>query len=106
MSKIVGRKGHVFSFEPMNYSFNILTHLCSSSNYNNISLFNVAIGDKHEMVGMNVQYLPEKHSAIFDTNTASHISFDCKCKETLCIPIDSIDLPVKINLAKIDVEGY
>jgi len=58
------------------------------------------------MVGMNVQYLPEKHSAIFDTNTASHISFDCKRKDTLCIPIDSIDLPVKINLAKIDVEGY
>jgi len=37
MSKIVGQKGHVFSFEPMHYQFHILTHLCSSSNYNNIS---------------------------------------------------------------------
>lgn len=106
MSKIVGQKGHVFSFEPMKESFSILTHLCGVINATNITLFNVAAGDNIQMIEMKKEYLPKTSSALFDTNTASYVSSNIQNLCTLCIPIDCFDFPFKVSLVKIDVEGY
>lgn len=106
MSQIIGQKGHVFSFEPMSESFNILTHLCQVFNLTNVTLFNTAVGDKIQMVDMKKNYLPKTSEAWFDTNTASQISSDPSNLSILCLPIDCLNVPVNVKLVKIDVEGY
>ncbi len=106
MSKIVGNKGHVFSFEPMKESFNILTHLCGVVNATNITLINAAVGDNTELIEMHKEYLPKTSKSLIDTNTASYVSSNTQNLCTLCISIDSFEFPDKVSIVKIDVEGY
>ena len=109
MSEIVGQKGHVFAFEPVIESFSILSYLRSLNKYRNISLFNIALGRRTEMIGVKKkECLPKNqpHPFLFDTLTNSKIVKKSKNKNTYLTDLDSFRFPKKISLIKIDVEGF
>lgn len=102
LSKLVGAKGRVFSFEPMPSAFEILTAVTARQNNNNISLFNCALSDEARFARMEVP--------LFDTGLVNYYMASIKDTEVgqgiYCIPFDALEIKERIAFAKIDVEEH
>ncbi|WP_016732202.1 FkbM family methyltransferase [Saccharolobus islandicus] len=81
----------VYSFEPNPNSFKLLSLNVLDNKFNNVKLYNVALGDREGEVFIN-------HN--FDETHVSLNGYKMKM-----ITLDSLNLN-KINLLKIDVEGF
>jgi len=96
-SNLVGTGGAVYAFEPMPAAYRVLQMNCS--NLVNVTLFPIAMGDKH---GESTFYVRKK-------GDMSSLSPDDKAK-TVLVQTDTLDnilmkVP-KIDFIKIDVEGF
>ena len=102
LSELVGRNGRVFSFEPVPQTFEILAANMACCPVSNITLFNVAASDVMGTVGMSIPS--------FDTGLQNYYMASVTAEATglsvVAIPIDSLQFPSRISLAKIDVEGH
>jgi len=81
----------VFSFEPNPYSFKILSLNVLDNKFDNVKLYNVALGNKECEVFISTN---------FDETYVSSDGYKIKM-----ITLDSLSLN-KVDLLKIDVEGY
>lgn len=102
MSELVGHSGRVIAVEPMPDTFSLLASNVRLFEHANVSLLNAAVSDRVDSVGIELpsfsEGLPNYYQARL-TSGATKFS-------VLTVPIDALSLPMKVKLAKIDVEGH
>jgi FkbM family methyltransferase len=104
-SELVGKTGRVLCFEPIPSTVDLLASNISKTSYQNLSIFNVAVSDKTDLVGMAIpksDYLRGKSLNYY----RAQISHDSSLLDILSISIDSLNISHPIKLVKIDVEGH
>lgn len=99
----VGPRGRVFSFEPSSYNFRVLSLNVWLNGYDNVRLFNCALGDRKEVARLGIpRGARSGDNTIAIGNNAIHVEainvtrFDSVMKEANVGGID---------LVKVDVEG-
>ena len=99
LSRLVGPAGRVLAFEPVPRTFELLTANARQFPHANVTLMNVAVSDKPATMAMDV---PDVQSGAYLARLTE--------KETglkiLCLPLDSLPLPHRVRLVKIDAEGH
>ncbi len=95
--RAVGPHGHVYAFEPMPKTSQMLGQSISENGYaQRCTVFPMAIGATDQRMGF----------AISDSNPgASHVSASAWDIEVSCRALDNIDLSRRIAFLKIDIEG-
>ena len=97
----MGKSGRVLVFEPVPSTVDLLASNISRAAYQNLSIFNVAVSNKTDLLGMVV---PENYPD--SKYYRAHISNDTTSLNILSISIDSLNISHPVKLAKIDVEGH
>ena len=100
LSSLVGSQGRVIAFEPVPESFELLSS--NVADCGNVSLFNVAASSHARLVGMAMPRLDSGLVNYYQAQVTDHQSD----RSVLAVPVDSLDLPHAVSLAKIDVEGH
>ena len=102
MSKLVGSQGQVFAFEPISETFDILSSNVNHLPHKNVTLINAAASNRIGFAEMRVPKfdtgLPNYYMAQID-ESGGELKVYCLC-------INSLGLPNKIKLIKIDAEGH
>ena len=107
LSNIVGKKGLVYVFEPIQKSYLTLLTLIILNNVKNIIPFNLALSDKSNFVRMKEFSALDKKSYIFSTQTESRIVSNKKDSTIIySIKLDDLKIKKKISFIKIDCEGF
>ncbi|MFL9880076.1 FkbM family methyltransferase [Herbaspirillum rhizosphaerae] len=108
MSELVGSSGQVIAFEPLTHTFDLLTHFVEKGGYRNITMLNAAATEQTCLIRIAPDLFPANPNYIFDTNTGSRISStdNGAGDSKLGLSIDSLKLPHRIALVKMDVEGH
>jgi len=100
-ARLVGSNGHVYSFEPEPKLFNILEQNCRNNGFQNISCFNMAVGEKS---GKSLLFRPALHlgdSRMFGEEKSQ--------REKIAVNMSRLDEVLNhqhIDFVKIDVQGY
>jgi FkbM family methyltransferase len=100
LSELVGRDGHVFAFEPIGATAEILSFIARFAPYENLTIFNTAVSDSPELlrfsIAKNEDGLPNYFTARATENGE---------RTVFATTIDSIAFPQRISFVKIDTEG-
>lgn len=111
LSKIVGRKGAVYCFEPVLDNYNLLLKMSKILHWKNVSTFNVALCDKsgHENIYIPIidNHLIIGTRSVLETS-ASSILRDYKIEKVKTDTIDNFVFEQninKLNFIKSDTEG-
>lgn len=102
LSEIVGIIGRVIAFEPVPETFELLSANMTRCRLQNVTLLNVAASDTISVVGISV---PRCDTGL-DNYYMAHLTNEKSQLTVLCMPIDYLNIPERITLAKIDVEGH
>lgn len=102
-SDLVGPRGRVLAFEPVPTTFALLAANVGRFPNPNVSLFNVALSDRADTVGMDIPR--------FDTGLVNyyeaHLTANAGAELTvLTLRLDALALQQPIALVKIDAEGH
>jgi FkbM family methyltransferase len=103
-SKLVGSKGTVHSFEPINHTFSALSSNIQSSNAKNVKLYNIALGEIEAVTNFNIA---SEDSIGGSSSQGFHNveKFDSSQEVFIKSADEVINLQTKITFVKIDVEG-
>lgn len=102
MSELVGQSGRVIAVEPMPDTFALLAANVRLFEHPNVTLLNVAVSDKIDVVGIELPRFAEGLPNYYQARlTSASAKFG-----VMTLPVDALDLPAKVRLAKIDVEGH
>jgi len=102
LSQLVGATGRVFSLEPVAETFELLTANLARLPLRNISLFNVAASDT---AGVRDMVVPMMEHGVQNRYMA-HLTGGAGEFAVMCLPVDALELPRRVSLVKIDVEGH
>ena len=102
-SELVGEKGRVIAFEPVPTTFSLLAANMQLLPNANVSLFNAAISDKIDTVGMS---LPQFEDGITNYYRAEITSSNDSALSVLTLSIDALSIEHAVALVKIDAEGH
>jgi methyltransferase, FkbM family len=92
------KKANIFSFEPIKENYNLLKKNISDNNFNNVKLFEFALGSHNTRAHM--EFMEENN------NGTSTIVLDSVSGEEVIVKVtDELELPLP-NFVKIDVEGF
>jgi FkbM family methyltransferase len=101
-SELVGAEGRVVAFEPVPATFELLAANTARLPLSNVTLINAAASDDTRIVTMSVPSfgsgLKNYYMARLDGGSGG--------LATITLPIDSLQLPCRVGLAKIDAEGH
>lgn len=114
LSKLVGNNGHVYSVEPIDYNLVKLNTNLWLNNCKNVSILDCVVGDseKKNVFINKVKVGSERldNSSVSNNQNIRNLKSEGLIEETFVrqISIDSLSAQIsnKINLIKIDVEGY
>lgn len=107
LSKLVGKNGLVYAFEPMHKSYLTLLALINFSQVKNIIPFNFALSNKSSLVLMKEIESSLKKNYLFGTQTESKIINRTKNSFIkYSIELDKIAIKKKISFIKVDCEGF
>lgn len=98
LSKLVGPVGRVIAFEPVPATFRLLAENARLFPYANVTLLNAAASETSGVAGME---LPAGSDGPYLAHVTPHGAL-----KVLCLAIDSLHLPHRVSLAKIDAEGH
>ncbi len=101
-SDIVGPTGRVIAFEPVPRTFELLSANTVQFPVQNVTLINVAASDSMHIVGMT---LPKFDTGLNNYYMAS-VTTEHAELSAISLPIDALNIPTRITIAKIDVEGH
>jgi FkbM family methyltransferase len=101
MSELVGSTGRVIALEPAPPTFEILAANSRFFAHQNVTLVNAAAGDQAGVRGMAV---PDWGFGVPNYYRA-HLTEYGAIFRVACLRIDSLDIPHRVVLMKIDVEG-
>lgn len=102
LSELVDVTGRVLAFEPVPENFELLSANMARFELRNITLVNAAVSDQFSVCGMTTPKLDNG----LDNRYMSHLTKGAAELAVLCMPIDRLDIPHPVSLAKIDVEGH
>ena len=100
LSELVGKNGRVVSFEPVPGTFELLAANAARV-LSNITLINAAASDSSGIVGMEVP----RFDTGLDNFYMAHLSKNRGAIQVLSMPVDSLMIPLRVSLVKIDAEG-
>lgn len=106
-SKIAHEK--VYAFEPQSQNFNLLQKNIHNNNIQNVISYPFACGDNSHMdIKMPIFNLTDKAEATINMGdiTPNMLSDEHKYTITQSIRLDDISFPSKVDLIKIDVQGW
>jgi FkbM family methyltransferase len=98
MAAIVGPAGRVFAIEPVPETFALLA--INVSDLSNVTCINAAASSEHQIVSMTV---PDDR---FGLQNQYRAHLGAGSLPVFCMALDALQLPQKVRLAKIDVEGH
>jgi FkbM family methyltransferase len=98
-------KGNVFSFEPFPYNYQLLKKNISLNSFQNIQTFPIALGEKTQKISMN--NFTDRNLGMVHISTSKNDSdgIEATTLDTF-IKDDISKISSKIDLIKIDIEGY
>ena len=99
----VGPSGRVFSFEPVSSTFAHLAANVERAGLQNVTLVNAAASDK---TGLSHLDTPTWADGVGKNFYCAHISEMGSDAEVFCSPVDSLSIPKRVALVKIDAEGF
>lgn len=107
LSRLVGEDGRVIAFEPVPQTFHLLTNNVAAFQHRNVTVMNCAASDAVTFVRMAI---PTLHSGLENLYMAK-ISQGSAVQGSevvgaLAIPVDALNIPGRVSLIKIDVEGH
>jgi FkbM family methyltransferase len=102
MSRCVGQSGRVIAVEPIPESFALLTANVNACGAKNVTLLNLALSSRTEVLRMTV---PADEETKLDNYYQARISAEGDLA-VLCVPLDSLPIPERVRLIKIDAEGH
>ncbi|GAA3978100.1 FkbM family methyltransferase [Allohahella marinimesophila] len=102
-SELVGTGGRVVAFEPVPETMALLAANVRKFKFPNVTLFNTAVSDRVDVVGMS---LPKFASGLTNYYEANLTSSQDAQLTVLTVPIDALFLDRPIALIKIDAEGH
>jgi FkbM family methyltransferase len=106
MSDLVKSEGRVIAFEPIPYTFEILASNCALSRCKNITLLNAAASSSVGVVKMEVPQWERGSSLNYYEARITHESSALPSYSVLTLNLDSLNLPHRLALIKIDAEGH
>lgn len=101
-SSLVGDAGRVIAFEPVPDTLELLSANVCFAGARNVSLVNAAASESTQVLGIDI---PRLETGL-DNYYMAHISDTQTDLNVLCLSIDSLNLPDKVSLVKIDAEGH
>lgn len=102
MSELVGAEGHVYAFEPIASTFEILANNCRVAGARNVTLFNAAASEHTALVTMSIPV----HDGSQNFYMAQISPAGQGGHRALAVKLDALGLPGPISLVKIDAEGH
>ena len=103
LSDLVGPSGRVIAFEPVPVTFSLLSANVQLFSHQNVTLINAAVSDKPAIAGMRV---PQFSTGLVNYYDA-HLSLLSDAPfSVLTLSIDSLCLPNRISLVKLDAEDH
>jgi len=100
-SQLVGSEGRVIAMEPVHQTFDILNALVQELPLRNVTLLNVACFEKSCVLPLRIPPgnfgMENLYESALDSNAAGPLA--------LCLSVDALQLPERVAVAKIDVEG-
>jgi len=99
---IVGPEGRVIALEPVPRTFELLVANMGRREASNATLLNAAASDETALLRMAVPRL----STGGDNYYRAHVTDGDEGIGVLGIPVDSLRIPRRVSLVKIDVEGH
>lgn len=103
LATLVGASGRVLALEPVPETFALLVANAALAPHENITLLNAAASARTEIAGVTI---PKYAETGLDNFYLAQLSQADSRLQVLCVSIDSLDLPHRIGLAKIDTEGH
>ena len=101
LSKLVGDKGHVYSFEPDPQLFKILKENTEINNLTNVSLFQMALSDKNGVAKFSINKIQDGDNRL-DSQSMTENTIDVK---TIKLDRFSEENNLKIDFIKMDIQG-
>ncbi|MDX2037321.1 MAG: FkbM family methyltransferase [Isosphaeraceae bacterium] len=106
LSNLVKTSGRVLAFEPIPLTFELLAASSALSPHRNVTLFNVAVSDRLDVVTMEVPTweqlgTPNFYEAHITTGGSSANGWSI-----LSMGIDSLEIRNRVSFIKIDAEGH
>lgn len=105
MSRIC-KKGHVFAFEPVPFTYKVLEKIVSHFGCTNITLNHAAVSDKLGTIEMTVPLLDFGAPNTGVAYVGGQTEAAGKSVKVKTIAIDDLLLPTKVDFIKIDIEGH
>jgi FkbM family methyltransferase len=102
IARHVGASGRVLAFEPITDTFELLTANVRSAGTGNITLVNAAVSSKPSVASME---LPRFEDTGLPNPYQARLTEGGK-RLVLCLALDSVQLPHRVALIKIDAEGH
>jgi len=102
LSRLVGPKGRVLSFEPDPGLFALLQRNCSLNDCTNITAYNLALGSKREQLLLHTTALNSGDNHLGDGGSR----ILRRSVQIEVVPLDEIEPGLKPDLVKIDVQGW
>jgi FkbM family methyltransferase len=103
-SELAGPGGRVLAFEPVPETFTLLAANLKRARCTNVTLINAAASDKAETVGFAIPSFKTGMKNYYEAHIAS--SADAGGLSVLTLSIDSLALPNRVAMVKIDAEGH
>ena len=103
LSELVGPRGRVLAFEPTPATFSLLAANARWFAHPNVSLFNAAVSDKTDLVGMAI---PDFNTGLANYYEAHLAPAADSAFSVLTVSLDALGLDHRIALVKIDAEDH
>lgn len=101
-SELAGPQGRVIAIEPVPDTFALLAANVSLFKYRNVSLLNLAASDQTTVVGIKI---PQFETGLKNYYEATVTTGESDL-QVMTLPLDSLRIPHRIRLIKVDAEGH
>ncbi|MCM8769114.1 MAG: FkbM family methyltransferase [Candidatus Omnitrophica bacterium] len=105
LSELVGPHGRVLAIEPVPDTFALLAANVQLFTFRNVTLINAAASDRSGVVGMAIPTASTGLKNFYQARIAAE-ELCFRNLKVMTIRIDSLAIPGRVTLAKIDVEGH
>jgi FkbM family methyltransferase len=105
-SELVGKEGRVIAFEPVPETFALLTSNAQRFGFANVTLINAAVSDESAFVGMSMPTFDTGLKNFYRARIVQDTDRQTGGLQAIAVSLDSLHIPQRIALVKIDVEGH
>ncbi len=105
-SELVGKNGRVIAFEPVPETFALLTSNVQRFGFANVTLINAAVSDESALVGMSMPTFDTGLKNFYQACVVQGMDRQTDGLQVMTVRLDSLRIPQRVALVKIDVEGH